>query len=294
MALRYRQVIRCLATGKVQFIHVTEKVTMMQAQVKAPVGAFGKGDRHPRHARGVVKGRSRQAQKRLLWEIAQVGHLFRYGCWLVTLTHGKHAPDWEESKRLFAHWKSNVVRSVPQAFALWVAESQTRGAPHYHLLMGGVAPSVMTALKGHWLAICGDEGSRAEDREKYAFDAQVYGENQTDAAVEKYLVKVCMSEVTKSRQQDSEVHTGRTWGRINKALMRMHAAQVDFLQADPEKVGEWLKERAMAGLKRAGVNAGAGAVTDHGEFVKLCYASTVEFSTNAREFIDEAQAQGPW
>jgi len=284
---RYRQAVTCRSTGKVQYIHVTERVTMMQTQIQAPVGAFGSGDDHPRHKRGVIKGRSRQSYRRLLWAIAGVAHGFRYGAWFVTLTHGKLAPGWSDSKHLFLEWKRQSVRKFDPMRGLWVAESQKRGAPHYHCLLTGGGPAAMGWMQLKWLSLTGCEGSRPIDRKRHAFQADAYGESQSDAAVEKYLAKVASREFAKSSQQDRKTHTGRTWGWFNRPACKRTLQQVDFVTLEPADVNRWFVERAAAALAIAGQNAGAEVVTDDGEFIRLCHASTVDFSSEAHAFLAE-------
>ena len=286
---KYRQEIRCLATGKVQFINVTEKVTMMQAQVKGPKAAFGKTHTRRKQKGDVIRGRSRQAYKRLLWAIAATAHMFRYGSWFVTLTHGKHAPGWKDSKWMFNCWKYKSCRKFDTLKGVWVAEAQKRGAPHYHLLVTGAGPAAMGWMQLAWLRQTGDEGSDPDARMRHAFDAQVYGESQADAAVEKYLAKLASREMTKRGQQDMEAHTGRTWGYVNREEMKQSVQQIDFMSLSAQEVSEWYVQRCRNALEQRGMNAGAEVVSEDGELIKLCYASTVDFSTNAREFINAHQ-----
>jgi len=285
----FTQVVRCHSTGKVQYIHVTEKVTMMQTQVKAPMGNFRNRGSEGRLPGAVIRGRSRQAYKRLLWAVATVAHQFRYGAWFVTLTHGKKAPDWMESKRLFNSWKHESTRKFPTLRGLWVAESQQRGAPHYHLLVTGGGPAMMGWMQLAWLRKTGCEGSTPDAREKHAFQADVYGESQSDAAVEKYLAKIAAREFSKGKQQDAETHTGRTWGWVNRHVTRQSLAQIDFMDLDPTHVGEWFAERAANALERLGKGAGGVTTANGQDFMRICYASTVDFSAAARRFLSDAE-----
>lgn len=285
---KYRQEVRCLATGRIQYIHVTEKVTMMQAQVEAPKGGFRRGGRTRGKQRGaVVRGRSRESYRRLLWAIAATAHMFRYGSWFVTLTHGKDAPGWMDSREAFNVWKLKACRKFETLKGVWVAEAQKRGAPHYHLLLTGVGPAAMGWMQLAWYRETGDEGSDPDARKRHAFDARVYGESQADAAVEKYLAKIASYELSKGSQQDKTEHTGRTWGYCNRKGMVSEMERLEFAELDAVDVRNWFEDRARNALEIADRNAGADVVTSDGEFIKLCYASTVEFSTNAREFINE-------
>lgn len=57
----------------------------------------------------------------------------------VTLTYPKEFPEPKKSKEHFrAFWK-RVKRRYPKASCIWKLEPQERGAPHYHLLLWGVA-----------------------------------------------------------------------------------------------------------------------------------------------------------
>ena len=183
--------------------------------------------------------------------------------------------------------KARACRKFPTLKGVWVGESQKRGAPHYHLLLTGVGPAAMGWMQLAWYRITGDEGSDSDSRKKHAFDAQVYGESQADAAVEKYLAKVASRELAKGSQQDETVHTGRTWGYCNRKGMVDAMVHLEFAAMEAVDVRNWFEDRARNALEIADRNAGADVITTDGEFIKLCYASTVDFSTNARSFIDE-------
>lgn len=267
---------------------------MMQAQVEAPECGFRRGGRtHGKQRGAVVRGRSRGSYRRLLWAIAATAHMFRYAAWFVTLTHGKDAPGWMDSKEMFNRWKYKACRKLPAIRGIWVAEAQKRGAPHYHLLLSGPGPAGMGWMQLAWYRETGDEGSDPEARKRHAFDARIYGESQTDAAVELYLAKIASYELSKKSQQDTEEHTGRTWGYCNRKGMVEAMMRPEFAALDAADVRNWFEDRARNALEIADKNAGADVVTDDGEFIKLCYASTVEFSTNAREFINEHRPSDP-
>ena len=55
-------------------------------------------------------------------------------CSFITLTYGKDFPDDRTSKRHLDNFFKKFRRKHPDSLYLWVAERQTRGAIHYHIL----------------------------------------------------------------------------------------------------------------------------------------------------------------
>ena len=229
----------------------------MQAQVEAPKG----GGTRPEQKGDVIRGRSRASYRRLLWAIAATVHMFRYESWFVSLTHGKHAPGWMESKRTFNKWQSKAVRKFPTLKGIWVA-GESSGAPHYHLLLTGVGPAAMGWMQLSWYRDTGDEGSNPDARKRHAFDARIYGESQADAAVEQYLAQVASRELGEGSQQDTTV---RTWGYCNRQEMESAVVVPEFAALD---VRTWCEERARNALEIAGRNAGLADVVTNGEFIR--------------------------
>ena len=258
----------------------------MEAQQIAPQGAFGKGSNTTRGTRGKVRGRSLAARRRLLWTIAEMAHLFRGGAWFITLTYGKDAPSAVDSKDHFRKWCRTAKDAGYDAFGLWVLESQKRGAPHYHLLMGGVLPSTMTCLKWRWLTLTGLNGSDMEDRLKYGFDAQIYGESQYAMAVEKYLAKVFSREMAKQSQQEDAMHTGRTWGIINREYVKIRKNQIEFDEISPEAMRDWLVDRTVRAYHQSGGKMGAVTMDEEGELFKIVQSLSTHFDVIKEEMPD--------
>jgi len=88
--------------------------------------------------RGLIRGFSRQSRLRLLRLLGMIDQsevpLF------VTLTYpGVYVADGERWKRDLDVFCLRLRRRYPQSGVIWRLEAQARGAPHYHLLLWGVA-----------------------------------------------------------------------------------------------------------------------------------------------------------
>lgn len=265
---------------------------MIEAKMDAPAGMLkGLAAMH-RTKRGEVKGRSRKAQKRLLWVIAESAGAFRDNALFVTLTVGRDGLAWPEAKRRFNVWCMGLRRQCDNVCGIWVAESQKRGAPHFHLLVSPASGLSQKALRLGWLGLVKDTGSTPEALEQHAFDSQWYGVGSEDAAVEKYLAKCMSRELSKRRQQDSEVHTGRTWGVIGKRHLMASSKARNWAFVDRDDLGKWLCARTLKGMEASGMLVGGVAKDVTGEVYRICHASVVDFGTGWKEFAHEFAQSG--
>ena len=288
-----RQECRVNPTGKVQFIHVTSRVTMMQALVTGTKGSFKSGDKHPRHKRGQVKGRSRAATRRLLWTVAAYSPAFAGEAWFGSFTFGKWTPSWEEAKATFHKFRVQLGKNQAHVAGLWVVEAQKMGQPHFHILFTRMGETAAWDVVRRWVNLVEHTHPVREHLEDHAVKMDKYEDNRTDAAVELYLAKVMVRELTKRAQQDDSAHTGRTWGYLNKPRLTDHFVGADLMEIDREHVARWLRDRTLAGIAADKSYRGAVCMDADGELYNLCYASTADFSAKAREFLNEAQASGP-
>jgi len=106
--------------------------------------------------RGVVRGFSKASRRRLLRFLHTIDRE-RAGLPLfVTLTYpgtwpGKPAK-W---KRDLRSWLGRLRRALPEAWCVWRLEPQRRGAPHYHLLVFGIASLSIEWLSRTWFEVVG-------------------------------------------------------------------------------------------------------------------------------------------
>ena len=285
-----RQECRVEPTGKVQFIHVTEGVSMMQAEVEAPKGAYRRGKGNGGAKRGKVQGRSRASSRRLLWTVASYSPAFHGIVFFGSFTFGKWAPSWADAKTIFHRFRVQIHKHHSHVMGLWVAESQKRGAPHFHILFAGIGSETAAKLEERWVKLVEHTHPVKAHIEEHAAQMDRYEDNRTDAAVERYLAKCMARELTKRSQQAEGEHTGRTWGLINKRGLEQHFIGSELVEMDREVLARWLVSRTLEGLSKDKAYAGAVCMDADGELYNLCYASTADFSAKARGLIDEAQA----
>lgn len=104
--------------------------------------------------RGTIGGFSRKARTRMMELCAKIRSdapaLF------VTLTYPRTWPGeasrWKRDLDAFGKW---LRRTVPAASAVWKLEPQERGAPHFHLLVWGVAYLAHNLIAQRWFEIVG-------------------------------------------------------------------------------------------------------------------------------------------
>jgi len=82
---------------------------------------------------------------------------------MITLTYpGQWSQDPKAWKRDLDVFFRRLCRAYPQAAAFWKLEFQTRGAPHFHLLVWGVPPNAQarTWVSRAWFEIVGSGDER--------------------------------------------------------------------------------------------------------------------------------------
>ncbi len=93
-----------------------------------------------RKARGKVREFSRRSRTRLQQTLCSIPiSAVGRGMLFVTLTYPNAYPgDWAKWKTQLHHWRLVLFRKFPGAAFVWKLEPQTRGAPHFHLIVLGV------------------------------------------------------------------------------------------------------------------------------------------------------------
>jgi hypothetical protein len=88
--------------------------------------------------RGIVKSFSMASRRRLMQTIGKVKRDADLPCF-VTLTYPNLFPDPKSSKRHLEIFLKRLKRKFSSVGLIWKLEPQERGAPHYHMLVWGVA-----------------------------------------------------------------------------------------------------------------------------------------------------------
>lgn len=164
-----------------------------------------------RGKRGTITLFSRASQQRLRVLLASINRdKAQYLPLLLTLTYpSEWSPAPTDWKRDLDTFSKRLAREYPAAAAVWVLEFQKRGAPHFHLLVFGVARIDYRWLGRAWYEIVGsgDEkhlraGTRVEQARKW---------NALQAYVSKY--------VSKNESKDLPVPdgVGRWWGVLGRS-----------------------------------------------------------------------------
>ena len=182
--------------------------------------------------RDVVRGRSRASRRRLMDKLTRVDmrklaserkNARAAKCLFDTLTFPAEFPTWEEAKRDLQAFRKRVERAWPMAWALWLDEYQTRGAPHFHLVIVFEDPVNVWEFR-RWQSRAWYEVVGSDDPKHLRAGTQ---------AVPLHLAKgvgslmgylsAAVGELSKQRQarpvdiQTGELlETGRTWGFWNQ------------------------------------------------------------------------------
>lgn len=174
--------------------------------------------------RGVVTGYSRQSRARLMELVASVDRRVPASLWLfVTLTYpGVYSDDPAEWKRHLDILFKRLLRAYPTCCALWRLEFQQRGAPHYHLLLCGLAYLDYRWLREAWYQIVasGDDkhlraGTRVEAIRSYG-------------GVTHYASKY----VGKVDPNAPKIKTGRIWGIHNRQALPVATLDLPLVWAE--------------------------------------------------------------
>lgn len=175
--------------------------------------------------RGKITEFSKRSQARLMkalsgWE--PHGDLL-----IVTLTYPKEFPDCEGAKADFERFRRKLLTKFPHFSGLWKIEYQTRGAPHFHLVIDANAlragvdlRSVRLDVNDLWKS---SRGNLVPARTQVDFARQ-------NSAAKFYLVKEVGKMAQSSREwraatENAIEHVGRVWGWINPKRMRFQSEE---------------------------------------------------------------------
>jgi hypothetical protein len=111
--------------------------------------------------RGAIRGFSEASRRRMLQFLQTIDREKSGMPLFVTLTYpGEWPGDPRRWKRDLQVWLGRLKRALPQAWAVWRLEPQRRGAPHYHLLVFGVASLPKLWLSRTWFEVVGSGDER--------------------------------------------------------------------------------------------------------------------------------------
>lgn len=169
----------------------------------------------PKSNRGVIRGFSRRSRSRMLKMFGAIHRTALSSSLLVTLTYPRSFPTESSTYRRHFHLFSERLRKTfPTSSAIWKLEFQTRGAPHFHLIVMGVPFLAREWLSRCWYQIC-DSG----DIRHLRAGTQVQrsrSPREALAYVAKYVAKVT--------EGSPYAEPGRFWGvvgrgRLNRSLL---------------------------------------------------------------------------
>ena len=153
--------------------------------------------------RGTVRSFSFRSRTRLLRLLAQCDRQQTSQSLFVTLTYPRSFPTASSTyKRHLEMFAKRLLRRFPRASAIWKLEFQSRGAPHYHLIILGVNYMAHQWVNRQWSEIISGEKSAGKKARTEVRRVEHYRRTISYAA--KYVAKV--------QGTESAEHPGRYWG----------------------------------------------------------------------------------
>jgi hypothetical protein len=153
--------------------------------------------------RGEVRRFSRKARMRMLRTLNSLPLDELEDCLFLTLTYHEQWTDIHRDINTF--WK-RLARRYDGIWAVWRAECQKRGAPHFHLLLGGIDWLPHETVAKHWNEVV--DGGAAHLRAGTSIERVRDGEGAKRYA-SKYMGKL----------DYHPCFTGRVWGVLGRGNM---------------------------------------------------------------------------
>lgn len=158
--------------------------------------------------RGTVKQFTPRSRSRMLKHFAKIDRSVLSESLLVTLTYPRLFPTESSTyKRHLDSFSKRLLRTFPRSCATWKLEFQTRGAPHFHLIVTGVSFLSRRWLSRAWYEIAGD----GDERNLRAGTQVVRADSPRKAL--SYAAKYCAKISTGATGE----HSGRFWGVVGRA-----------------------------------------------------------------------------
>lgn len=166
--------------------------------------------------RGEVTQFSKASRRRLLNYCARVKTDQRP--LFITLTYPERYPDVKEAKENHLRaFLERLRRRYPASAAIWRLEFQARGAPHFHILVFGVAFWAKEDVQNAWGSVLGPEYRDAMGRLPFTRVERVKSARGVMAYVSKYIAK--MPAAASGFNSAAYSHVGRWWGWFQKNLI---------------------------------------------------------------------------
>lgn len=214
-----------------------------------------------RPPRGTVREFSRKSRTRLQQTLCAmpIDHVSR-GVLFVTLTYpAKYPGEWAVWKRQIDNWLHRLRRRLPRSAGVWKLEPQTRGAPHFHLLMIGAPFMAKEWLSRSWYEIVG-----SGDPKHLAA-----GTNVQLARSHRGVVAYAAKYTAKRNElpADWQDGVGRYWGVFNRAGLGIAWDVNPLSQRDFYRVCRIL--RGLIARRKRAAGRGPPRVSSHGMWAVL-------------------------
>lgn len=196
--------------------------------------------------RGKIKGFSRNSQRRLLKLLYSLEYPPEL---MLTLTYPKDYSIQDAKKHLHC-FAVELTRHWPKSWWIWKLEFQRRGAPHFHLIGGGIPKSEIKRFR-RWCSYVWYRIVNSKDEKHLQAGTRV---DVLDG--KKKIISYVCKYVSKTFTVEEGKWVGRFWGVINKKALPNRIELI--LPIDHEKfslvkrlVRHWLKSKGNGFYKKA-------------------------------------------
>lgn len=225
--------------------------------------------------RGAVRVFSKASRRRLLRFLHMIDRERSGTPLFVTLTYPREWPgDPRRWKRDLHAWLDRLRRSMPGVWCVWRLEPQRRGAPHYHLLLFGVARLSIDWLSLTWYQVVG-----SGDERHLRAGTQV---QQVDSwrRVIRYAAKYLAKE-TSDLPVGWQGGVGRWWGVHQRRIAPREVMQVQLADVEFFRVRRVLR-RLVGGPGMRGRDCLADGRRGAGELVRRGQCAGLSAETSVR------------
>jgi hypothetical protein len=158
-------------------------------------------------SRSKVVSFTKRSRSRMLKHFATLDRSLLSTSLLVTLTYPRlWSADSCTYRRHFHLFSKRLLRTYPRSSATWKLEFQTRGAPHYHLIVTGVSYLDRAWLSRAWYEVVG-----SDDPRHLSAGTQV---ERCDSA--RQALSYAAKYVAKVSTGAPATHSGRFWGVVGR------------------------------------------------------------------------------
>lgn len=212
--------------------------------------------------RGKVTDFTRASRRRLIDKAARLNKNHKETKFLTLTFHGFPTPD--KAKVCFHRFLKRMRRRFPQSSALWRAEMQERGSPHFHLIIFGIRWWGHSEIQAIWTECTNEDVS-------YVWIKPMRSAKRVMAYISKYMSKPtnegesALLDNASYLTDDERKWHGRHWGVFNKACLPMAERFVAVVRDEEIARYFWYEAKKVSHYKAGKTPIAAKLFTEHAQ-----------------------------